>query len=82
MLEGMADQPTLVLHRSGGGEPLLFNVNADERAELERKLPLLLDHGSVETVRTAEDVLVSIHFGQIAVAYIDAPRKGKTFGIH
>lgn len=78
----MADQPTLVLHRSGGGDPLSFSVNPDDRAELERKLPLLLDHGAVETIRTAEGAQVSIHFGQIAVAYIDTQRKGKVFGIH
>lgn len=77
------DKPVLVLHLATGGDPLFFAIPADDRAELERKLHLLIEHGSTESVRTQEGSRVSVNFGHVAVAYIDdMQRKGKVFGLH
>ncbi|MGH3516892.1 MAG: hypothetical protein ACRDQ7_05645 [Haloechinothrix sp.] len=80
----MADErPALVLHLAAGGEPLLFALPPEDRAELEKKLHLLLEHGSVETVRTKERSTVSVNFAHVALAYIDdLQRKGTVFGLH
>ncbi|PXY35285.1 hypothetical protein DI005_16480 [Prauserella sp. PE36] len=80
----MADEkPTLVLHLVSGGEPLLFSVHPDDVAELTKQLYLYLDHGSVQTIRTREDVNMQVNFAHVAVAYIDdLQRKGKVFGLH
>lgn len=80
----MADEkPALVLHLAAGGEPLVFTLHADEVAELKKQLPLHLEHGSVQTVRTREDTEVRVNFAHVAVAYIDdLQRRGKVFGLH
>ncbi|MEU6641319.1 hypothetical protein ABZ863_02100 [Saccharomonospora sp. NPDC046836] len=79
----MADEkPTLVLHLVSGGEPLLFTVHPEDVPELTKQLHLYLDHGSVETIRTKDDVPLQINFAHVAVAYIDDQRKGKVFGLH
>lgn len=80
----MADErPALVLHLTAGGDPLLFALPPEDTAELARKLHLLLDHGSVEPVRTNDGSTVSVNFAHVAVAYIDdLHRKGRVFGLH
>lgn len=80
----MADEkPTLVVHLATGGEPLMFALRPEDRAELEKKLYLLLEHGSVESVRTKEDTTVTINFAHVAAAYVDDQRqKGRVFGLH
>jgi hypothetical protein len=81
----MADtKPALVLHLATGGEPLLFALSPEEDiGELEKKLRLLLEHGSVEAVRTKEGSTVHVNFAHVAAAYIDdLQRKGKVFGLH
>ncbi|GAA5163384.1 MULTISPECIES: hypothetical protein [Amycolatopsis] len=80
----MADRkPALVLHLHTGGEPLVFALPDKDADELETKLHLLLEHGSVESVQTKEDTRVWVNFAQVAVAYIDdLQRKGKVFGLH
>ena len=80
----MAETKTaLVLHLATGGEPLVFAMAGDEAGELAKKLHLLLEHGSVETVETKEDTKVVINFAHVAAAYIDdLQRRGKVFGLH
>lgn len=76
-------RPALVLHLATGGEPLVFAVTSDEADDLAKKLHLLLEHGSVETVRTKEDTTVVVNFAHVAAAYVeDLQRKGKVFGLH
>ncbi|MFD2418201.1 hypothetical protein [Amycolatopsis pigmentata] len=76
-------RPALVLHLATGGEPLVFAVTGEEAEDLAKKLHLLLEHGSVETVRTKEDTAVVVNFAHVAAAYIeDLQRKGKVFGLH
>jgi hypothetical protein len=73
--------PTLILHLTGGGEPLTFPVHPQASAELEKRLHLMLDHGSVEVVRTSEDRKVTINFAHVAAAYLDVNRHGRVFGL-
>jgi hypothetical protein len=76
-------RPALVLHLATGGEPLVFALAGDEADDLAKKLHLLLEHGSVEAVRTKEDTTVVVNFAHVAAAYIeDLQRKGKVFGLH
>lgn len=76
-------RPALVLHLATGGEPLVFAVTGEEADDLAKKLHLLLERGSVETVRTKEDTAVVVNFAHVAAAYIeDLQRKGKVFGLH
>lgn len=76
----MSDKISLVLHLTSGGSPLLFPINPDDRAELERNVPLWLDHGSVHTVTTADGQTVSVNFGHVAVAYVE-DRSRTPFGL-
>jgi hypothetical protein len=79
----MADtKPALVLRLATGGEPLVFTLPTEEADELEKKLHLLLEHGSVETIQTKEDSKVTVNFAHVAIASVeDLLRKGKTFGL-
>ncbi|MEW2500178.1 hypothetical protein ACQPXB_01305 [Amycolatopsis sp. CA-161197] len=78
----MADpKPALVLHLSSGGEPLIFPITTDESAGVEEKIPDLLKHGGVHSVRTRDGNTVSVNFVHVAAAYVDdLSRKGK-FGL-
>jgi hypothetical protein len=78
----MADtKPALILHLVTGGEPLIFTLGEDSD-ELAKKLHLLLEHGSVETVQTREDLKVVINFAHVAAAYVDdLQHRGKVFGL-
>jgi len=80
----MADtKPALVLHLPHAGEPLIFALREEDADEFAKKLHLLLEHGSVETVQTKEGSQVTVNFTHVAVAYIDdLQRKGKVFGLH
>ncbi|HVV12710.1 hypothetical protein [Amycolatopsis sp.] len=80
----MADtKPALVLHLASPGEPLVFALRPEDADEVAKKLPLLLEHGSVESFETKEDSKVSVNFAHVAVAYVDdLQRKGKVFGLH
>lgn len=80
----MADQkPALVLHLTAGGDPLLFTIAPDDVEQLQKRLPLWLDHGSVQQVETAEGATISVNFAHVAAAYVDdLQRKGKVFGLH
>ena len=76
-------KPALVLHLATGGEPLIFALPGEDVDELAKKLHILLEHGSVETIQTKEDPKVTVNFAHVAVAYIDdLQKKGKVFGLH
>lgn len=77
------EKPALVLHLTAGGDPLLFTVAAEDVEKLQKRLPLWLDHGSVQQVETADGTTVSINFAHVAVAFVDdLQRKSKVFGLH
>jgi hypothetical protein len=76
-------KPALILHLATGGEPLVFALAPESADELAKKLHLLLEHGSVETIQTKEESKISVNFAQVAVAYVeDLQRRGKVFGLH
>lgn len=76
-------KPALVLHLATGGEPLVFALPEEGVEDLAAKLPLLLEHGSTESVQTKEESRISVNFAHVAVAYVDdLQRKGKVFGLH
>ncbi|KAA9166868.1 hypothetical protein FPZ12_001350 [Amycolatopsis acidicola] len=76
-------KPALVLHLASPGEPLVFALPAEGADEVAKKLPLLLEHGSVESFETKEDSRIVVNFAHVAVAYVDdLARKGKVFGLH
>lgn len=79
----MADtKPALILHLASGGEPLVFALTTEDAEELSSKLHLLLEHGSVEAVKTKENTKVVINFAHVAAAYVDdLQRSGKVFGL-
>lgn len=78
----MSDKPALVLHLTTGGEPLLFALPKEDVADLRKRLPLWLDHGSTEQVDTHDGATISVNFAHVAVAYIDdLQRHGKVFGL-
>ncbi|TVT35671.1 hypothetical protein ORV05_31745 [Amycolatopsis cynarae] len=75
-------KPALVLHLISGGDPLVFTVPPEDSAELERNLHLLVEHGSVETIRTKDGEKMVVNFAHVAVAYIeDLMQKGQHFGL-
>jgi hypothetical protein len=80
----MADtKPALVLHLASGGEPLVFALPDENPDELAKKLPLLVQHGSVEAVQNKEGSSVVVNFAHVAAAYVeDLQRRGKVFGLH
>lgn len=75
------DRPTLVVHLVSGEGPLLFPLRPDHAEELGKRLHLCLEHGSVESVETAQNITVHLNFAQVAVAYLDPQRTGKPFGL-
>ncbi|HVW39771.1 MAG TPA: hypothetical protein VHC18_00295 [Amycolatopsis sp.] len=75
-------KPALVLHLATGGEPLIFALPDEDAGEVAKKLHLLVEHGSVETILTKEDAKVTVNFAHVAVAYVDdLQKKGKVFGL-
>lgn len=77
------ERPTLVVHLTAGGEPLLFELPTEDRARVEKGLHLMLEHGSVESLRTKANSTVTINFAHVAAAYVeDLQRRGKVFGLH
>jgi hypothetical protein len=84
VLDFMADtRPALVLHLAAPTEPLLFALPPEDAEDLDKRLHLMLEHRSVEAIRTKEGSTVHVNFAQVAVAYIDdLQRKGRVFGLH
>ncbi|MCP2255564.1 hypothetical protein LY13_004342 [Prauserella aidingensis] len=75
-------KPALVLHLVSGGEPLVFPLHADAVDEVTSQVNLYLDHGSVQSIRDADDRTVHVNFAHVAAAYVDdLQRSGKVFGM-
>ncbi|MBB3049458.1 hypothetical protein FHS23_000453 [Prauserella isguenensis] len=75
-------KPALVLHLVSGGEPLVFPLHADVVDEVASQVNLYLDHGSVQSIRDADDRTVHVNFAHVAAAYVDdLQRSGKVFGM-
>jgi len=79
----MADEPkrALVLHLSGGGEPLVFALSADGASELESRLTDLLASGGVHAPTLADGSTVAVNFAHVVTAHLDAlPPLARVYG--
>jgi hypothetical protein len=61
----------LVLHLSGGGDPLLIAVAAEAADPLADRLPGLLRAGDFETITAANGTAITVNFAQVAAAHVD-----------
>lgn len=78
----MADQKrALVLHLSGGGEPLVFALSADGASDLDSRLTELLSAGAVYAPTLADGSKVAVNFGQVVTAHLDElPPLARVYG--
>jgi hypothetical protein len=68
----MADSKrALVLHLSGGGEPLVFALSDEGATELEEKLPDFLGSGAVGRPKLADGSTVVVNFAHVVTAHLD-----------
>jgi hypothetical protein len=79
----MADDPkrALVLHLSGGGEPLVFALSGDGARDLDARLTDLLAEGGVHAPQLADGSTVAINFAQVVTAHLDElPPLARVYG--
>lgn len=78
----MADSKrALVLHLSGGGEPLVFALSDDGATELDKNLPDLLGSGQVGRPKLANGSTVVVNFAHVVTAHLDElPPLAKVYG--
>jgi hypothetical protein len=78
----MADpKRALVLHLSGGGEPLVFALSADGARDLEEHLTELLADGRVHAPLLADGSTVAVNFGHVVTAHLDElPPLARVYG--
>lgn len=68
----MADpKRALVLHLSGGGEPIVFALSLDEARDLESRLGELLADGRVHAPTLADGSSVAVNFAHVVTAHFD-----------
>lgn len=71
----------LVLHLSGGREPLLIALPTDSVTEVAAALPELIRRGQVETVTAANGSAVAVNFAHVSAAHVDVvPGIGQIYG--
>lgn len=72
---------TLVLHLSGGREPLLIALPGDSVAEVAASLPELIRRGQVETVTAANGSAIAVDFAHVQAAHVEVlPGIGQIYG--
>ena len=79
----MADDPkrALVLHLSGGGEPLVFALSEDGARELDTRLTDLLAAGGVHAPILADGSTVAVNFAHVVTAHLDElPPLARVYG--
>ncbi len=78
----MADpKRALVLHLSGGGEPLVFALSEDGVNDLEARLNDLLAAGAVYSPTLADGSTVAVNFAQVVTAHLDElPPLARVYG--
>lgn len=78
----MADQKrALVLHLSGGGEPLVFALSAEGASDLDSRLTELLSAGAVYAPTLADSSKVAVNFGHVVTAHLDElPPLARVYG--
>jgi hypothetical protein len=71
----------LVLHLSGGGEPLVFALSEEGARELESRLTELLAGGRVHAPTLADGSTVAVNFAQVVTAHLDdLPPLARVYG--
>jgi hypothetical protein len=78
----MADpKRALVLHLSGGGEPLVFALSEDGARDLDAHLTELLTDGRVHAPALADGSTVAVNFAQVVTAHLDElPPLARVYG--
>ncbi|HEV7647469.1 MAG TPA: hypothetical protein VGP26_04850 [Actinophytocola sp.] len=78
----MADSTrALVLHLSGGGEPLVFALSTDGAGDLDAKLDDLLGDGKVYSPTLADGSRVAVNFAHVVTAHLDElPPLARVYG--
>jgi hypothetical protein len=78
----MADpKRALVLHLSGGGEPLVFALSEEGARDLDPRLTELLSGGAVYSPTLADGSTVSVNFGHVVTAHLDElPPLARVYG--
>jgi hypothetical protein len=78
----MADpKRALVLHLSGGGEPLVFALSQDGANDLDARLNDLLSAGAVYSPTLADGSSVAVNFAQVVTAHLDVlPPLARVYG--
>jgi hypothetical protein len=61
----------LVLHLSGGGEPLVFALSEEGVREMDERLPDLLGSGAVGRPKLADGSTVVVNFAHVVTAHLD-----------
>jgi hypothetical protein len=71
----------LVLHFTGGGEPLVYALSERGAKSLSGRLGPLMNSGQVDTPELADGSTVSINFGHVVAAHLDElPPLGRVYG--
>ena len=71
----------LVLHLSGGGEPLVFALSEEGAADLAPRLADLLGSGAVGLPALTDGTKVAVNFAHVVTAHLDAlPPLAKVYG--
>ena len=71
----------LVLHLSGGGEPLVFALSEEGVHDLEARLTDLLSEGRVHAPELADGSTVTVNFAQVVTAHLDElPPLARVYG--
>jgi hypothetical protein len=71
----------LVLHISGGGEPLVFALSDRGAKSLVSRLGALMNSGGVDTPELADGSTVAINFAHVVSAHLDElPPLGRVYG--
>ncbi|MGH3761768.1 hypothetical protein [Actinophytocola sp.] len=78
----MADpKRALVLHLSGGGEPVVFALSAEGADDLEARLADLVREGRVHSPTLADGSAVAINFAHVVTAHLDElPPLARVYG--
>jgi hypothetical protein len=78
----MADpKRALVLHLSGGGEPLVFALSDEGARDLDSRLTQLLTEGLVHAPELSDGSTVAVNFGHVVTAHLDElPPLARVYG--
>lgn len=78
----MADpKRALVLHLSGGGEPLVFALSDDGARDLDTRLTQLLTEGLVHAPALSDGSTVAVNFAHVVTAHLDElPPLARVYG--